>query len=112
VYVVGALLIRVARADVDVDLHVAVGRMLHERGLPVPVPIAAGDLEKHRYSMWEFVDSDAQAAIDFRPFGASIRVLHAIDVDGVDLPPCDEADWLDVGQNLNLARAAGGCHPR
>ena len=109
VYVVDDIVVRVARSDVDVGLHLAVGRWLQENGVPVPEPVGSGELDGNRYSVWEYIQPDNSSIVDFHQFGTAIRALHEVDLGGLadfDLPWCDEPNWLDIERNLVLARAA------
>ena len=108
VYSVGEFIVRVSRSEVDVDRHIAIGAFLKLAGVPVPQPVAAGEIDGANYSLWEYVRPDRSGSIDFRSFGEGIRALHDLSIDSFadfGIVWCDELDWLNVDHKLAEARS-------
>lgn len=110
VYAVDDLVIRLAPPDADVERQTKAAEMLAREGLAIPALVDSGIVEDRPFTAWERVEADPSAVVDFRQLGAAINRLHHIDpaavADELTLPWCDEASWLDLDANLDIAEAA------
>jgi len=112
VFRAGELVLRISEASGYRGSEIAVVQRLAEAGVPVLSPRAdLGVVEGVWATLWDYIEPDLAAPVDFAGLGRGIARLHAVPAerlaDVVPLPWYAEASWLRIEHNLELAATTG-----
>jgi Ser/Thr protein kinase RdoA (MazF antagonist) len=103
---IGDVVLRVGTPEIDVAAQLDLIAYLAEAGIPVLGPQRdVLVLDGVPVTVWDYIEPGQP--VEYEQLGQAVARLHALDpspvVELISTPPCHEAMWLDLRNNLEIA---------